>query len=58
MDAIRPSTPRALRLLLSGVGSRDVILTAGGVAAIAGTPIVAGEQAIALAVSDGLRSGL
>ena len=49
MDALKPGKTAGLAILLSALNPKNLILTAGAAAAIAGTGIPASEQAIALA---------
>jgi hypothetical protein len=50
MDALAPGKAAGLAVLLAAVNPKNLILTAGAAAAIAGTGIPAGDQAIAFAV--------
>jgi len=50
MDALKPGKAAGLAVVLAAVNPKNLVLTAGAAAAIAGTGIDAGEQAIAFAV--------
>lgn len=50
MDALKPGKALGLAVVLAAVNPKNLVLTAGAAAAIAGTGIPAGEQAIAFAV--------
>ena len=50
MDALKPGKAAGLALVLSALNPKNLVLTAGAAAAIAGTGIPASEQAVAFAV--------
>jgi threonine/homoserine/homoserine lactone efflux protein len=50
MDALKPGKALGLGVLLAAVNPKNLVLTAGAAAAIAGTGIPAGDQAVAFAV--------